>query len=378
MASQVTASALLLVCAGVFLRSSYASAAADLGVRTDETVVVSGISELARPALLHAVNQHPLVAAVAASWPEAIQRGEPTDASVGDSRVAVGCKLVTPEYFDLLGITVLRGRVFAAEERSPSAGVLVISDAVAQRFWPNGDALGQAIRLAGTVTRDGAPPIPAQRFTVIGVVRDVRSTVKLFDMSYSGVYLPTTAEQSSTSLVLRVHGDPDIARRTLLDAFTKIDPALGAMTTMKTMARLEGAVLGVVFWMAVILSTLAMTLTVSGLFSVLSYLVEQRRTEIGVRMALGATPRDIVRLVLSQSMRPIAIGVFAGGGLAAATAAVLLATPAAEMIGPTVHAFDPLAYAASLVVIVATCLAAAFLPARRAAHINPIATLRAD
>jgi len=95
-------------------------------------------------------------------------------------------------------------------------------------------------------------------------------------------------------------------------------------------------------------------------------------------MALGATPRDIVRLVVSQSMRPIAIGVLVGGGLAAVTAIVLLSMPAAEMIGTAIHAFDPLAYGVGLGIIVATCLLAAFVPARRAAHINPIATLRAD
>ena len=155
---------------------------------------------------------------------------------------------------------------------------------------------------------------------MIGVVRDVRSALKIFDFAYSGIYLPTTPEQAKTSLVLRVHGDPDTARRTLLDALTKVDPAVGGITTMRMMAGLEPAILGVVFWMAVILSSLALALTVSGLFSVLSYLVEQRRTEIGVRMALGATPRDIVTLVVSQSMRPIAIGVLVGGGLAAVAA----------------------------------------------------------
>jgi ABC-type antimicrobial peptide transport system permease subunit len=200
----------------------------------------------------------------------------------------------------------------------------------------------------------------------------------MFDFAYSGIYLPTTPEEGKTSFVLRVHGDPDTARRTLLEALTKVDPAVGGITTMRMMAGLEPAILGVVFWLAVILGSLALALTVSGLFSVLSYLVEQRKTEIGVRMALGATPRDIVTLVVSQSMRPIAIGVLAGGGLAAVTAFVLLSTPAAEMIGTLVRAFDPLAYAVSLGVIIATCLAAAFLPARRAARIDPIATLRAD
>ena len=376
--TQVTASALLLVCAAVFLRSTYSAATADVGVRTGDTVVVGGISEPARPATLHAIRDHPSTAVIAASWPQPTHSGLSMDASVGDTTLGVGCKLVSPEYFGLLGINVSRGRLFAPDERSPAAGVVVISDAVAQRFWPNGDALGQMLRLGGAVDDDdGAPQIPARLFTVIGVVRDVHSALRIFDFGYSGIYLPTTSEQARTSLVLRVHGDPDTVRRTFLDTLTRVDPAL-TITTMKMMAGLDAAILGVVFWMAVILGSLALALTVSGLFGVLSYLVEQRRTEIGVRMALGATPRDIVTLVVSQSMRPIAIGVVAGGGLAAVTAAVLLSTPAAEMIGTMVHAFDPVAYAVSLGIIVVTCLVAAFFPARRAAHIDPIATLRAD
>jgi len=175
-----------------------------------------------------------------------------------------------------------------------------------------------------------------------------------------------------------VHGDPETTRRALLDALMKVDPALGEITSMKMMAGLEAAMLEVFFWMAVTLGGLALALTVSGLFSVLSYLVEQRGTEIGVRMALGATPRDIVTLVVRQTMRPIAIGVCVGGGLAAVTAVVLLATPLAEMMGTLVRPFDPLAYAVGLSVIVATCTVSAFVPARRAARIDPIATLRAD
>jgi predicted permease len=380
--SQVTASALLLVCAAVCLRSTYAAATADIGVRTHDAVVVGGITESARPALLHAITQHAAIASVGASWPAPMDSGAFVDASAGETNLGVGCKLVSAGYFDLLGIAVLRGRLFAPEERSAAAGVVVISDAVAQRFWPKGDALGQMIRLGGASGRatgaDGAPHVPAQLYTVIGVVRNVRSALKLFDFTYSGIYLPTTPEQSNTSLVLRVHGDPDTARRTLLDALTKVDPALGEIATMRMTAQLETAVLEVAFWLAVILGSLALALTVSGLFSVLSYLVEQRRTEIGVRMALGATPREILTLVVSQSMQAIAAGALVGSGLAPAVAIVLRSTPLAEMIGTFVRPFDPLAYAASLGIIVATCLVAASLPARRAVRIDPMATLRAD
>jgi ABC-type antimicrobial peptide transport system permease subunit len=122
--------------------------------------------------------------------------------------------------------------------------------------------------------------------------------------------------------------------------------------------------------MTVGLGGLALALTLSGLFSVLSYLVEQRTREIGVRMALGATTRDVARLVLSQSIRPVGLGLVIGGGAAAGLGAVLLATPAGAPIGQIVHVLDPVAYAASLLVVVATCLAAASIPATRAARLD--------
>ena len=119
-------------------------------------------------------------------------------------------------------------------------------------------------------------------------------------------------------------------------------------------------------------------MTVSGLFSVLSYVVEQQAKEIGVRMALGAATANVVRLILSQSMRPVAIGIAAGGGLATAVAIVLVATPIAAEIGDSVDVLDPVAYAASLVVIVASCVLAVSVPALRAARIDPMVTLRND
>ena len=131
------------------------------------------------------------------------------------------------------------------------------------------------------------------------------------------------------------------------------------------------------FWLTVVLGGLALVLTVSGLFSVLSYVVEQQAKEIGVRMALGATTSNVARLVLSQSIRPVGIGLAGGGGLAAAVAIVLMATPLAAEIG-NLNVLDPVAYAASLLVIVTSCALAVSVPALRAARIDPIATLRKD
>jgi ABC-type antimicrobial peptide transport system permease subunit len=147
---------------------------------------------------------------------------------------------------------------------------------------------------------------------------------------------------------------------------------------MQTIARAEVYLLTIPFWLTLLLGALALLLTLSGLFSVLSYLVEQRTREIGVRMALGATSRSIATLVLSQSARPVGIGLLIGSSLTAALGAVLLATPAAEQIGSSVRLFDPLAYAAGLLWIVAACTCAAAIPALRAARIDPIGALRQD
>jgi ABC-type antimicrobial peptide transport system permease subunit len=117
---------------------------------------------------------------------------------------------------------------------------------------------------------------------------------------------------------------------------------------------------------------------VSGLFSVLSYVVEQQAKDIGVRMALGAAGRDVVQLVLSQSLRPVVIGLVAGAGLAAALATLLLTMPGAAELDDWVRVLDPAAYGASVLTIVISCALAVSVPALRAARIDPIATLRKD
>ena len=148
--------------------------------------------------------------------------------------------------------------------------------------------------------------------------------------------------------------------------------------SLRTAADAKAYMLRIAFGLTIFLGELALVLTVSGLFSVLSYLVEQQAKEIGVRMALGAATSNVVRLVLSQSLPPVAIGLAAGSGLALAVAIVLMSTSAASEMGGVVDVLDPVAYLASALIITTACLLAVSVPVLRAARIDPIATLRKD
>ena len=155
--------------------------------------------------------------------------------------------------------------------------------------------------------------------------------------------MPIGADAAQTSLIVRVHGDPERARLALVERLAAIDPNTGEVTTLRTITFMVAYVLRIAFWLTLVLGALALVLTLSGLFSVLSYLVEQRGREIGVRMALGAA---------------------------------LLATFAP--IGSVVRLFDPVSYAVSLLCILTACACATLIPALRAVRSDPVAALRQD
>ena len=381
-ALQVTGSVLLLILAAVFLRSSWAAAALDPGIRTIDTVSVNIANEQRRQAILDLVKNDPSVDAVAASWPALTGLNALANGASGKSNVRY--QFVSPEFFDVLGVDLVRGRGFTESERSAAAAVAIVSESVARQLWPGGEAVGQVLRLESDPDGDPRqvddPPLPSQALVVVGIARDVPG-FRLGGVRMGGgarVYVPVGIEAARTTLTLRVRGDAERVRNALVDRLAAIDLNIAEVAALKTMARMEAYLLGIPFWLTLVLGTLALLLTLSGLFSVLSYLVAQRTREIGVRMAVGATGRSIAALMLLQSARPVAVGMLIGGGLTAALGGVLLATPAAEQIGESVRLFDPVAYAASLICIVAACAGAALIPALRAARIDPVGALRQD
>jgi predicted permease len=390
-ALQVTGSALLFICAAVFLRSSWAAATVESGIRTEGIVTIEVENEARRAAVLNVLNGGPLVASVAASWPAfagGLGRLPAFASSTGggsgsDGRSPVTYQLVSPEYFEVLGIDLVRGRGFTPAERSEDASVAVVSETVARQLWPGVDAIGQVLRIEPNLRSQTATPddprLRARTVVVVGIGRDVAGfRLGSLRLGGAGVYLPTGTEAAGTALTVQVRGEAERARRALVDRLAAIDPGMGRVRTLQTVARAEAYLLGIPFWLTVVLGGLGLLLTLTGLFSVLSFLVEQRAREIGVRMALGATRGSIAALVLSQCARPVGAGLLVGGGLTAGLGAVLLATPAAEQIGSSVQLFDPLAYAAGLVWIVAACTGAALVPALRAAWIDPVGALRQE
>jgi ABC-type antimicrobial peptide transport system permease subunit len=381
-ALQVTASVLLLICAAVFLRSSWAAATVDLGLRTTDTVNVTVLNEERRAAILEVLKSEPSVTSVAASWP-GVLGGRPAFAERDEAsgKLAVTYQFVSPEYFGVFGIDLVRGRGFTQAERSANVATAVVSESVARQLFPATDAVGQVVRLESDFR--SAPPQPEEppllwrSAIVVGVARDVPGfQIGGQRAAGAGIYVPISAEAPKTALTVRARGDSERARHALVNRLAAIDPNMAEVTTLRTMVHIASYLLAIPFWLTLVLGALALLLTLSGLFSVLSYLVEQRTREIGVRMALGATSRGIAALVLSQSARPVGLGLLLGTSLTVGLGAALLASPAAEYIGSTVRLFDPIAYAASVVCIITACACAALIPALRAGRVDPVAALR--
>jgi predicted permease len=377
-ALQVFASTLLLICAAIFLRSSMASSDFDPGFRTNDVVMIELINQSKRAAMLQQIASDPTITAYAATRPNMLDQ---VNGFAGTERgkTPVGYKFVSGGYFDVMGIPILRGRTFTAAERDEHQ-VVVLAESVANTLFPNGEALGQTFRLETTLNEQGPrkdDPPPARLVTVVGISRDIKG-FRFTDIKPPGVFLPTSVDTPKTDLVARVVGAPELARQTLLDHLTRIDPNMGMIVMMRTVATLEKFLLNVAFWIALVLGALALLLTVSGLFSVLSYLVEQRSREIGIRMALGARARTVTQLMLAQTARPVGYGLLAGAALAATLAMLLLSTEFGAFISAIVHVADPVAYAASVFVIVIACIAASWLPATRASRLDPMKTLRQD
>jgi putative ABC transport system permease protein len=279
---------------------------------------------------------------------------------------AADFRVVTPGYLDTLGVPLLRGRGLTPADDEGAPPVLVINETFARRYWPGEDALGKRIAIRGV---EGEP------HTVVGVVGDVRE-LEAETEPRPTMYQPLMQfpAMRSMTVVARAEGEPEGLAAALREQVWAIDRDQ-PIASIASMEEIVGRSIAEPRFNALLLGLLAgvaLLLALVGIAGVVAYGVARRTREIGVRMALGAHPDDVLRLVLVQGLRPVLAGVAIG--LPAAYASSRVLSGLLFGVSPT----DPWTYAGVAALLVAAAAVACWVPARRAARVDPVVALRTD
>jgi predicted permease len=277
---------------------------------------------------------------------------------------------ISPGFFSVFGISVLRGRDFTAADGAGRVPVVIVTESTARHLWPGEDALGKIIRLGDAQT-------PTQ---VIGVVQDTR-TVVLGRVEPLFVYSPAAANAPVDDVFVRTSGNGQTSIGPVLNATATINNNLASLASVHVMddalwfQRLPSKIATL---FATSVGSLGLFLASVGIYGTIMYAVLQQTREIGIRLALGAQQRSILRLVLVRMMRLVVLAVSIGLALAAALSHALTALPfgIGSLLLFGVSPRDPLVFATVAVLLTAIALSAAYVPARRAAKVDPMVALR--
>ncbi len=281
---------------------------------------------------------------------------------------ATTVRVASPGFFRTLGIRVLRGHLYSDNDRLGTRRVVVVSHTLAQRYFPDGDALGKVIDLGwteDTITLGGE---------IIGIVDDVKDHGLRSD-AVPMTYLPLhQAPMGHLTAVLRTASDPGAIRDAARRAMHEVDPTIPVYEVRALGDYIAGSTSQSRFYTMLLgtFAAVALLLAGVGLYGVVAYGVTQRVPEIGVRIARGASRRDVTWMVLRQGLSRAAIGVAIGIALAAMLGRVLRGL----LFG--VSAYDPITFAAVSAVLLAAAVLASWLPARRAASVDPLVAMRAE
>jgi len=270
-------------------------------------------------------------------------------------------------YFKTLGVPMLKGRDFTERDNKQGPPVIIVNQAFARKFFPNEEPVGKRIRPGISTDTDD----PAMR-EIIGVVSDIRNR-NLSSELRPGYYLPAAQMPfNQMTLVVRTTNDPHSVITAVQNEVHAMDNELPIFNVKTMDDYISATVAGPRFnaTLLVIFAGVALILTIVGLYGVMSYSVAQRTNEIGIRMALGAQTKDVLRLIVSQGFKLVLIGL--GIGLAGAFA--LTRVIASLLFGVTTK--DPLTFAAVAVLLALVALLACYIPARRATRLDPLHALR--
>jgi putative ABC transport system permease protein len=281
-----------------------------------------------------------------------------------DRRAAAALHDIAPDYFKTWSIPIIAGREFDKHDTADGQQVVLISQGGAKKVFSDENPIGKSLLV-------GAANVPA---TIVGVVGDIRSR-KVAEPDDVEIYRPWSQQNFPfLSLVVRSNLKPDAVTKLAQVTLAKVDPGL-AIALPQAMDEIVAQALGqarLMTWLLGIFAGVALLLASIGIYGAVAYTVEQRTGEIGVRMALGAQTRDVLRLVVNQGMKPVVIGLAIG--LVAAFALGRLIT--AQLFGVSAH--DPALLGGATIALAAIALVACLLPARRAAMVDPVQALRTE
>jgi predicted permease len=391
-AGQIAISLVLLACAGMLLRSLWKIQSVPLGMETEHVITAEFV--LGRQGYSEDTRQHEFLGelenrlgkipgvgsfAISDSLPPSggtrgrllasiqVEGRPPFDKGTGG---LITWRYVTPGYFATLGVPIVRGRAFDENDRAPGASAMILSQAFAQRLFPNGDAIGKRIKTV-------------EWATVVGVAADVKNLgpMQPSEPEYyilrkhipdenSRIQEPPTGWRQA-KVAIRTSVNPKVMAGWIKREFAALDPALPV--TIGSMQRRVGRLVDRPRFNAFLLTLFAgmgVLLAAVGLYGVMAFLVAQRTAEIGVRMALGATPGAITKLVLSRAAAWTLAGVLAG------LAGSLFATRALRSMLFEVEARDPWTFLVVLPVLLLIALGAAWIPTLRASRVDPMTALR--
>jgi predicted permease len=383
--AEVALATVLLIGAGLLIRSFAKLEGVNLGVKSENALTMRVVLPAAqqqgerRIAMLTQILEQaahvPGVETAAAivsvnmpftdSWSNTDFRIEGGPPAVPGDEPSADIRPIAGEYFRAMGEPMLQGRPLDDRAVAPANTEFVVNQAFVRRYFPDGKALGRRIFLEWHADLHG---------TIVGVAGDVRVRGPVIDPP-PAIYLSYAHDENPQfSLILRTSADPQTLQAPVTTVLRKMDPLM-PVDDVKTLSDMVAGTISRPRFNATMLSlfaALGLLLASIGIYGVLSYAVSQRRREIGIRLALGAQPREIQRLFLRRGLVVVGLGVAIGLGGAAGFTRLMQSL----LFG--ISPLDPITFTAMPIVLAAAAVLASYLPARRAAAIDPVETLRAD
>jgi predicted permease len=278
--------------------------------------------------------------------------------------------IVETGYFDTMGIRLVRGRDFQTSDGPAATAVVLINQTMASRFWPDEDPVGRHV-----VVATGSDAASRRDCEIVGVVQDGKY-LSLNEPPEPYFYRPYAQQPwGEMTVIARVSTDARAMTGVFRREVEDLDPAMPIMQVTTIDEHMQTALMGqrAVAVLVGVLGGFGLLLSVIGLYGVVAFLVSRRTREIGIRMALGARRADVIRDVILQGGRLAAVGIVVGLGLALAVMSEL-----GQNAVYGLNRFDPITYAATSLLVLLTALAGSYIPARRAARVDPIASLRSE